>query len=44
MQYDQDKFQLLQLASPQLLFWAINPVMAINELILGQRLTASDLN
>lgn len=38
MQYNQDKFQLLQLASPQLLFWAINPVMAINELILGQRL------
>ncbi len=38
MQYDQDKFQLLPLPCPQLLFWAINPVMAINELILGQRL------
>ena len=38
MQYDQDKYQLLQLPSPQLLFWAINPVIAMNELLLGQRL------
>ena len=38
MQYDQDKYQLLQLPSPLLLFWAINPVIAMNELLLGQRL------
>ncbi|MCL1094038.1 hypothetical protein [Shewanella kaireitica] len=38
MQYDQDKYQLLTHNSPQLLFWAVNPLLAFNELILGQRL------
>ncbi|MCL1057240.1 hypothetical protein L2729_04430 [Shewanella gelidimarina] len=38
MRYDPNKYQILQLPSPLLLFWAINPVLAINELVLGQRL------
>ncbi|MCL1048644.1 hypothetical protein L2755_03205 [Shewanella abyssi] len=38
MQYDKSKYQILQLPSPLLLFRTINPMLAINELILGQRL------
>ncbi|RTR27209.1 hypothetical protein [Shewanella atlantica] len=38
MQYDKQKFKAMQLPNPMLLHWMINPAMAVNELLLGQRL------
>ncbi len=37
MQYDKLKFKAIQLPNPMLLHWIINPAMAVNELLLGQR-------
>lgn len=38
MLFDQDKYKVWQLPHPLLLHWIINPGIAINELVLGQRL------
>ncbi len=38
MEYDKEKYKVWKLPHPLLLHWIINPGLAINELILGQRL------
>lgn len=38
MQYDKEKYKAIQLPNWMLLHWLINPAMAINELVLGQRI------
>ncbi len=38
MQYDKNRYQIWTLSHPLVLFWILNPVIIINELILGQRL------
>ena len=38
MQYDKNRYQIWTLPHPLVLFWILNPVAIINELILGQRL------
>ncbi|RKU18843.1 hypothetical protein C6501_02120 [Candidatus Poribacteria bacterium] len=38
MQYDKNRYKIWALPHPLILFWILNPVMIINELILGQRL------
>ena len=37
MQYDKSRFKVYALPHPYILFWVLNPVLAFNELILGQR-------
>ena len=38
MQYDKNRFKIYALPHPSVLFWVLNPVLIINELILGQRI------
>ena len=38
MQYDKNRYQIWALPHPLILFWILNPVMIISELILGHRL------
>ena len=38
MDFDKDKYKVWQLPHPMLLHWILNPGLAFNELILGQRL------
>lgn len=38
MNYDKEKYKIWKLPHPLLLHWIINPGLAINELLLGQRL------
>lgn len=38
MQYDKNRFKICALPHPKILFWILNPVFIINELIFGQRL------
>ena len=38
MNFDKDKYKVWQLPHPMVLHWILNPGLAINELILGQRL------
>ena len=37
MQYDKSRFTVWKRPHPNVLFWVLNPVLAFNELILGQR-------
>ena len=37
MQYDKSRFTVWKLPNPYVLFWVLNPVLAFNELIFGQR-------
>lgn len=38
MQYDKNKFKIWALPHPIVLHWILNPGLAFNELVLGQRL------
>jgi hypothetical protein len=38
MNFDKDKYKVWQLPHPMVLHWVMNPGLAFNELILGQRL------
>ena len=38
MDFDKEKYKVWKLPNPTLLHWVINPVVTINELILGQRM------
>lgn len=38
MNYDKEKYKIWKLPHPMVLHWVINPGLAINELLLGQRL------
>ena len=38
MNFDKDKYKVWQLPHPMVLHWVLNPGLAFNELILGQRL------
>lgn len=38
MKFDKGKYKVWKLPHPMLLHWVVNPALAINELILGQRL------
>lgn len=38
MHYDTEKYQVVALPNPMLLHWVLNPGIAINELLLGQRI------
>jgi hypothetical protein len=38
MEYDKEKYKALKLPHPLLLHWILNPGLAFNELILGQRI------
>lgn len=38
MQFDTDKFKVWKLPHPIILHWVLNPGLAFNELVLGQRL------
>lgn len=38
MEFDQEKFKVWKLPHPMLLHWIINPGIAFNELVLGQRI------
>lgn len=38
MRYDEDKYNVQKLPNPLLLHWILNPGLAINEVILGQRI------
>ena len=37
MEFDEDKYKVWKLPNPMMLHWVINPALAVNELILGQR-------
>ena len=37
MQYDKNRFKIWALPHPNVLFWVLNPVLIVNELIFGQR-------
>lgn len=37
MDYDQDKYSIQKLPNPLLLHWILNPGLAINQILLGQR-------
>ncbi len=37
MQYDKKRFKIYALPHPLVLFWVLNPVLIVNELIFGQR-------
>ena len=37
MNYDKTKYKVLTWKSPVMLHWVINPGLAFNELVLGQR-------
>lgn len=38
MAYDENKYSVQKLPNPLLLHWILNPGLAINEVILGQRI------
>lgn len=38
MEFDKDKYKVMKLPHPMLLHWIINPGLAFNELVLGQRI------
>ncbi len=38
MEFDKEKYKVWKLPHPMLLHWIINPGLAFNELILGQRI------